>query len=288
MENFWSWNTKSLLSPDAEQSNALYPVPSLRASKQWEKSLPPSPRTWPSWALMILQGCHCLVHLPPPVHPLLLTLHQSSPHSHLRPLTDHIWSCVHYGCGHCFSQNPGCDPGIQGQETRKNHEVTAGNRGCYVFPMCSLVQVMICGVWLGTSPPPLRWTHSEPKELLIMCSKGSVTAFSCVLGHPGSLALGTFSWAFLARNLPDTFSEAKFLTFSMLVLLSVWVTFLPIYHSTKGKVMVAVEIISILASSAGLLGCIFAPKCYIVLIRTDKNSLKSLKNKLSSKGNKHF
>ena len=143
-----------------------------------------------------------------------------------------------------------------------------------------MIQVIICGVWLGASPPFLEMdTHSEPKQLLIVCNKGSVTVFYCVLGYLGSLALGTLSLAFLARNLPDTFSEAKFLTFSMLVLLSVWVTFLPICHSTKGKVMVAMEIISILVSSAGLLGCIFAPKYYIVLIRTDKNSLKSVKNK---------
>ena len=143
-----------------------------------------------------------------------------------------------------------------------------------------MIQVIICGVWLGASPPFLEMdTHSEPKQLLIVCNKGSVTVFYCVLGYLGSLALGTLSLAFLARNLPDTFSEAKFLTFSMLVLLSVRVTFLPICHSTKGKVMVAMEIISILVSSAGLLGCIFAPKYYIVLIRTDKNSLKSVKNK---------
>ena len=145
----------------------------------------------------------------------------SSPHSHLRPPTDHIWSCVHCGYGHCFSQNPDCDPGIQGQETRKNHEAVAGNKTCYVSPMYSMIQVIICGIWLGASPPFLEMdTHYEPKELLIVCNKGSVTAFYCVLGYLGSLALGTFL-AFLARNVPDTFSEANFLTFSMLVLLSV-------------------------------------------------------------------
>ena len=61
-------------------------------------------------------------------------------------------------------------------------------------------------------------THSDPEELTVMCKKGSVTAFYCVLGYPGSLALGTFSLAFLAGSLPDTFNEAEFLTFSMLVL----------------------------------------------------------------------
>ena len=156
----------------------------------------------------------------------------------------------------------------------------------YVFLMCSLIQVIICGLWLGTSPPFLEMdTHSEPKELLITCNKGLVTAFYHVLGYLGSLALGTLSLAFLARNLPDAFNEAKFPTFRMVVFLSVSVTLLPVYHSTKGKVMVTVETFSILASSAGLLGCIFAPKCYIILLKPDKNSLKSLKYKLGSKGN---
>ncbi|MEQ2272446.1 hypothetical protein XENORESO_003616 [Xenotaenia resolanae] len=144
--------------------------------------------------------------------------------------------------------------------------------------VATLIQAVACTVWLIILPPhPVKNTAAQNVKIILECDEGSVVFICCIFGYDILLALLAFIFAFIARKLEDHFSEAKCMTFGMLVFFIVWISFVPAYLSTRGKFMVAVQIFAILASSFGLLSCIFLPKCYILLAKPERNKEELMK-----------
>ncbi|XP_068129460.1 extracellular calcium-sensing receptor-like [Hyperolius riggenbachi] len=137
--------------------------------------------------------------------------------------------------------------------------------------LCTAIQLTFCFSWLLLGPPvPEHDTKSLVGKIIIQCNDG--LGFWFMLGYLGLLSTVCFVVAFLARKLPGAFNEATHITFSMLVFLSVWISFVPAYFSTHGKQAIATEIFAILSSSAGLFFCIFSPKVYIILLQPQLNT----------------
>ncbi|XP_072329701.1 extracellular calcium-sensing receptor-like [Scyliorhinus torazame] len=139
------------------------------------------------------------------------------------------------------------------------------------------IQCIICILWITHSPPfPFKSLEYYPHVISLECQIGSVVYFCAIFVYIFLLTGVTLTAAYFARKLPDSFNEATHMTFSLLVFLVVWITFFPVYMSAPEKYTATVHAFAILASSFGFLLCIFAPKCYIILLKPETNTRKNL------------
>uniref|UniRef100_A0A8D3DQK1 G-protein coupled receptors family 3 profile domain-containing protein n=1 Tax=Scophthalmus maximus TaxID=52904 RepID=A0A8D3DQK1_SCOMX len=103
------------------------------------------------------------------------------------------------------------------------------------------VQAAICTAWLvSASPAPHKNTQYHSDKIVYECVVGSTVAFAVLLGYIGLLAVPQF--------------------FVM------WVAFVPAYISSPGGNM----------QIFGLLVALFGPKCYIILLRPERNTKKAI------------
>ncbi|NXL43141.1 GPC6A protein, partial [Podilymbus podiceps] len=137
---------------------------------------------------------------------------------------------------------------------------------------CTGIQVIICTFWLIFRTPFVKQNFSIPRAIILECNEGSIVAFGIMLGYISALAFICFIFAFKGRKLPENYNEAKFITFGMLIYFIAWIVFIPVYATTFGKYLSAVEIIVVLISNYGILCCTFLPKCYIIIFKQETNT----------------
>lgn len=148
-----------------------------------------------------------------------------------------------------------------------------------VVSICVALQAATCICWLILKSP-FNTTIRLPTTLLEDCNEGSYIAFAVMLGYIAVLAFVCFICAFKGRKLPQHYNEAKFITFSMLLYLISWLLFVPVYVTTTGVYLPAVEMVVILISNYGILSCHFFPKCYVILLKKEQNTKSAFRKTL--------
>ncbi|KAM9425778.1 G-protein coupled receptor family C group 6 member A [Pholidichthys leucotaenia] len=148
-----------------------------------------------------------------------------------------------------------------------------------IIAICVGLQGVICICWLVLKSPDKSITQN-PTTLLQYCHEGSYWAFGVMLGYIAVLAFVCFICAFKGRKLPHQYNEAKFITLSMLLYLISWLIFVPIYVTTSGVYLPAVEMVVILISNYAVLTAHFFPKCYTVLFKKERNTQSAFRRNL--------
>ncbi|XP_072546570.1 G-protein coupled receptor family C group 6 member A-like [Salminus brasiliensis] len=142
------------------------------------------------------------------------------------------------------------------------------NKPVVVVMVCASVQVFLCALWLVLGPPSQKMFEDG---YILECDEGSVVFFVLSQVYIALLCIVCFTFAYKGRTLPGLYKNARFVAIGMLIYLVMWVIFIPVYTQEHGMHERAIKASAILVSGFSILGCHFAPKCFILLWKKELN-----------------
>ena len=155
--------------------------------------------------------------------------------------------------------------------------------GIVIASLAPLLSVLM--PWLLLDPPfnmqhiyPKQYTFNECKAYSSSLGKSLflVTCFYIFF----QMLLSTFC-AFKIRNIPENFSEAKRIAFSMYIFLFSLLCYHPVELSLDGWYVTVVDCVTTLLSAYGFLCCLFLPKMYILFFRQEINDVNGIRHEVA-------
>lgn len=153
---------------------------------------------------------------------------------------------------------------------------TNNNKQLAAVCVINAVEFLFVVLWYIFDPPHVNMEVKKNEYVLVTCKTQNIVSGKVLQGliliYFILLSVLCTFYAFKARNLPENFSEARYIGFSMYILLLSWITYLPVQYSLEGWYVVVVSCATVLVSSYGLLICMFAPKVYVILRHPEQNT----------------
>ncbi|CAN8198720.1 unnamed protein product [Coccothraustes coccothraustes] len=136
-----------------------------------------------------------------------------------------------------------------------------------------LAQASLCWCHLRLGPDYLVADYeSLPSEVLLVCGTRSWAAFALLHGYNGCLAFVCFLCTFMVQSPGRRYNVARGITFATFIYFVVWIFFVVIFATLRTVLRPVTQICAILATTLGILGSYFVPKCYILVFRPDLNT----------------
>ena len=155
--------------------------------------------------------------------------------------------------------------------------------GIVIASLAPLLLVLM--PWLLLNPPfnkqhiyPKRYTFNECKAYSSSVGKSLFLATCFYIFF--QMLLSTFC-AFKIRKIPENFSEAKRIAFSMYIFLFSLLCYHPVELSLDGWYVTVVDCVTTLLSAYGFLCCLFLPKMYILFFRQEMNDVNAIRQEVT-------
>ncbi|NXN40779.1 TS1R3 protein, partial [Rhinoptilus africanus] len=168
---------------------------------------------------------------------------------------------------------PRCAPTLLHWVTRR--------RAWLLVALCLLTECSFCVCYLHLGPDSLQPDYkSLPTEVLLVCTTRSWLAFALMHGYNGCVAFLCFLCTFMVQTSGKKYNIARGITFAILIYLIIWIFFIAIFATLKTVLKPVTQISTILATTLGILGTYYMPKCYIILLKPDLNTVDYFQNSI--------
>ena len=140
-------------------------------------------------------------------------------------------------------------------------------------------------IWLHIDPPFIIEQIYPEQYTLIHCkaysTAGGKILFSLACSYLLIKMLLCAFCSFKVRNVPENFSEAKRIAFSMYMFLISLLAYYAVKFSMEGWYVTVVDCVTTLLSAYGFLFCIFLPKIYIILYKPELNTSANVRQEVT-------
>ncbi|NXW43320.1 TS1R3 protein, partial [Nyctiprogne leucopyga] len=160
------------------------------------------------------------------------------------------------------------------------HWVTQ-SRAWFLVALCLLTECLFCLCYVHLGPDHLRADYKLlPTEVLLLCDTDSWVAFALVHGYNACLASVCFLCTFMVQTSGKKYNIARGITFAILIYFITWIFFIAIFATLDTVLKPVTQISTILTISLGILGTYYIPKCNIILIKPDLNTVDYFQNSM--------
>lgn len=158
---------------------------------------------------------------------------------------------------------------------------------CQTSLVCALVSVefLFSLLWLLLDPPHVQAVIQPEEHVFHACvlhDSPTGLAFEIIIcSHIFLLLVLCTVYAFKARGLPENFNEARYIGLSMYMLLISSIAYYPLELGVQSWYLPIMAGAATMFSSYGLLGCMFAPKIYMILRHPEQNTREAVNIQVS-------